>query len=339
MLEREAGMQVGDIVRKCVAFIGFRTPHGFQVEGTGFHFVTAVDETHWEQIVTARHVIDGFREDVPVCRLMNRHDKEPLIIETRKRDWVPHPDKTVDIAVLPTGNSYDLCQAYIREELDTAHVFDPEQSLTQAIIDRWDIGLGDDVFIAGAYTKRPGERRNLPIVRVGNIAAMAEEPIWPASPRKPAYLIEVRSLGGISGSPVFVNLAPMRRRPGGRIEPVDLSHPLFLLGIAIGVHDSHHPPDLAPQEDGAQSPVSDALFNTGITVALPVGLILEATQQSQIHDPRVQAAKMMKEQSGYRPTSAASAKPEPPTTEENPRHKEAFNSLVDAAAKKRPQGG
>lgn len=28
----------------------------------------------------------------------------------------------------------------------------------------------------------------------------------------------------------------------------------------------------------------------------------------------------------------------PPTTEGNPLHKEAFNSLVDAAAKKRPQG-
>ena len=41
---------------------------------------------------------------------------------------------------------------------------------------------------------------------------MPEEPIEFFSPNRPAYLVETRSLGGLSGSPVFLHRYPDRPR-------------------------------------------------------------------------------------------------------------------------------
>jgi hypothetical protein len=66
------------------------------------------------------------------------------------------------------------------------------------------IGLGDEVFVTGIFGHFVGNGRNHPIVRTGNIAMMPTEPIPTTRGMMDAYLIESRSLGGISGSPVFV---------------------------------------------------------------------------------------------------------------------------------------
>jgi hypothetical protein len=48
-----------------------------------------------------------------------------------------------------------------------------------------------------------GDLKNVPIVRVGNLASYPSEQIQTrAFGRMEAYLIEARSIGGLSGSPV-----------------------------------------------------------------------------------------------------------------------------------------
>jgi hypothetical protein len=80
------------------------------------------------------------------------------------------------------------------------------------------IGIGDAVFITGLFSHHPGKARNLRVIRVGNIAAMPDEPVKTQRGEMEAYLIEARSLGGLSGSPVFV-------RPVG---------PEYLVGDFVG---------------------------------------------------------------------------------------------------------
>jgi hypothetical protein len=58
----------------------------------------------------------------------------------------------------------------------------------------------------GLFKSHYGEQRNIPIIRIGNIAALPEEPVQThyCGPTD-AYLVEVRSIAGLSGSPVFKN--------------------------------------------------------------------------------------------------------------------------------------
>lgn len=71
------------------------------------------------------------------------------------------------------------------------------------------IGPGDELFLPGLFSPHKEESRNIPIIRTGTIAAMNEEPVPVELPGKikvlmDAYLAECRSIGGLSGSPVFV---------------------------------------------------------------------------------------------------------------------------------------
>ena len=81
--------------------------------------------------------------------------------------------------------------------------------------------MGDEVIIVGLFTRRAGEEKNLPILRVGNIASMPEERVNTKFGLVEAYLVEVRSIGGLSGSPVFVFLggSQIPAFAGGRSDP------------------------------------------------------------------------------------------------------------------------
>ena len=79
-----------------------------------------------------------------------------------------------------------------------------EAFATQEVITNQWIGLGDDIFVTGLFTARTGNNRNIPIVRTGIISSMPDEPIRDGEFECNAYLAELRSIGGISGSPVFV---------------------------------------------------------------------------------------------------------------------------------------
>jgi hypothetical protein len=68
----------------------------------------------------------------------------------------------------------------------------------------------------GLFSEHQGAERNIPIVRVGNIAAMPEEPVlttsWGAID---AYLIEARSIGGTQRFARFRQSGPDPPRRSG----------------------------------------------------------------------------------------------------------------------------
>jgi hypothetical protein len=65
------------------------------------------------------------------------------------------------------------------------------------------IGIGNEVAFAGLFVNHHGKKRNEPIVRFGNICGIPSEPVSTKAGDIEAYLVESRSVGGLSGSPVL----------------------------------------------------------------------------------------------------------------------------------------
>ena len=55
--EREADMQVDDLIRNCVVFIGNEIGDQFHAEGTGFFGSLTNDDYDFRYVITAAHVI------------------------------------------------------------------------------------------------------------------------------------------------------------------------------------------------------------------------------------------------------------------------------------------
>ena len=78
------------------------------------------------------------------------------------------------------------------------------------------------------------------------------------------YLVEIRSVGGLSGSPVFVVLDPLRRKSA----PGDLGARAYVLGLI------HRHWDRRIREDEYVD-ASEERVNQGVAVVVPAAKILE----------------------------------------------------------------
>ncbi len=89
---------------------------------------------------------------------------------------------------------------------------DPELDVASFAVDSFfdkscnpeNIGVGDEVFFPGLFTAAPGIYKIQPLVRHGNLAMLPVQQIQTNDGFVDLYLIEARSIGGLSGSPVFV---------------------------------------------------------------------------------------------------------------------------------------
>jgi hypothetical protein len=131
----------------------------------------------------------------------------------------------------------------------------------------------------------PGEKQNLPVVRFGSISAMPSEPLWVASPTRPAFLVETRSLGGMSGAPVLFHTDPYYMGPRKPISDESDNkirvYPSLLIGLIRGTYPGNSQSDWTEEIVGA-----DERFNTGISIVLPISQIIETVNQQVLHDSR-----------------------------------------------------
>ena len=106
--------------------------------------------------------------------------------------------------------------------------------MTEKVIKENEIEVGEEVFVTGLFSHHHGQSKNIPIVRVGNISAMPEEKIQTKEHLMDAYLIEARSIGGLSGSPVFVILVCQSAKWAVQTKPkwkYPLSHGTYLWAL------------------------------------------------------------------------------------------------------------
>ena len=282
-------MLVPDEARKCVVFVCYKAHSGFRLAGTAF-FVSVQPAEDFQlyavYLVTAKHVIvDAKQESIDGSVWLRVNDRSggSFMVETPVDDWVGHPDDTsVDASVLAWAPRSDQVEYLCIPDTMTA---------TDEIIDREDIGPGDEIFLTGLFVNHVGRNRNLPIIRIGNIALMPEERIATRHFGSiEAYLVEARSIGGLSGSPVFVHVSGIRK------DTLDLGRDVFYwLGLMHGHWDM--PVDTSsPDAAIADTPEKEAV-NMGIAMVVPATQIVEIIDQPMFKNAREEEMKQLCESS------------------------------------------
>jgi hypothetical protein len=157
--------------------------------------------------------------------------------------------------------------------------------LTPKLMDENAVGIGDEVMIIGLFTARTGRRRNLPTVRMGVIACMPDEPMEDRDTGNEydAYLIEARSIGGLSGSPVFVMLGvdrPTWLDEDRSRDTLTIRWSMCLLGIIRG----HYDRDLVSALDVSKGELEQ--INMGIAEVTPINEVAALIDRKDLRDER-----------------------------------------------------
>jgi len=258
-------MRVPSQIRRSVAFLAVQGSGGLNPRLVGTAFYASVpaeglQDARFGYLVTAKHVAKVFENTGGFAVCVNTRDGKSMFLNTNQRWWYHPTDNSVDVAVTPWSPPDHV-------ECETI----PKQMfITDELIASQSIGTGDEVFIVGLFVHLVGSARNIPIVRIGNIAMMDEEPVHSRGfGFMNAYLVEARSIGGISGSPVFVWSSGV----GG------LLNSFFLLGSIHGHWD------IRPEDKNAFSDrvVDEATtINMGIAIVVPAKKILEVFDHPEL---------------------------------------------------------
>ena len=273
-------MRIPDQLIKCVAFIA-RYPEE-QFGGTGF-IVGVKQEPRMIlcHLVTAKHVAEAIEPGEAIFAV-NGKDGSPFFLRTGDQKWFYHPTEPehVDVAVMPIGsprfNEYDV--SYVQEETFA----------DDSVIAKYGIGLGDETITIGLFTRFVGSTHLIPIVRTGNIAMMPRDKV-PVKQfgEMEAYLAEGRSIGGLSGSPVFcrstVNM-PMQTEDGKRAHLSGLG-PLHFLGLMHGHWDLPLSFSSAEQAEAV---------NMGVSIVVPAKKIRETLYHPELVAMREEHAREVK---------------------------------------------
>jgi len=262
-------MQVGEQYRKCVCFLLYENADEEGVlrrylAGTGFFVALELDAPHATRVylVTAKHVVQGARSKGPMFARINHDDGGYVDLACPYEAWHESDETDVAAAIVDGGIPADW-------------IFIPkERFATDAFLGEHEVGAGDQVFFVGLFSSFPGMTRNQPILRFGRISLMPDEPV---SIRRDvddpdsrfdvdAYLVESRSWGGDSGSPVFIHWPPPA--PGalaGTPPP-----PAHLLGLVHGHYSQEE--DVAFVGDILGS--GKVSMNLGVAIVIPAKKIL-----------------------------------------------------------------
>lgn len=226
----EAAMRVSDEATKCVAFVS-RYAQEFRFGGTAFVVGVPMGEDHvFGHLVTAKHVAEAI-DPGEAAFAFNGRDGHPFYAVSGGQEWFYHPTEpnAVDVAVMPFGTErqaqYDMQYVQLSD------------FATDEVIAEQKLGIGDEIIAIGLFTEFYGKHQLTPIIRTGNIAMMPREriPVEHFEPME-AYLAEGRSIGGLSGSPVFVRPTVNIPIPTaqGIVKVAGLGNRAYLLGLLHG---------------------------------------------------------------------------------------------------------
>jgi len=161
--------------------------------------------------------------------------------------------------------------------------------------------VGDDCFFMGRHIWLDGKQRNTPSVRFGNISMLDAEPVWQKGRGfyQESIVVEARSLGGFSGSPVFTYRDNSFGVATGDGDQSALSAvPIHggwvtLLGIDWG-HMSAREALEAPGMDMPRED-KDMALNSGMMLVVPGWKIREALNRQDLVRMREEAERKIQE--------------------------------------------
>lgn len=247
-------MRIPDAIAKCVSFV---SRVGQEGDYRGTAFVVSIEYAPGRglmHLLTAKHVAIRLGSDVSFA--VNAKDGHPRWLHPEGTPWYYHPnDPSVDVAIMPLA----VKQPALYDLTPIPH----DWLATTGIVAKENIGIGDEIFSVGLFRPFHGEQALLePIIRTGTLAMTPISRVPSAMFGSiEAYLAEGRSIGGHSGSPVFV-------RPTKKITAFDTEGKLtafpalgrpYILGLIHGHMDSPEDFELP----------NTRTVNTGISIIVP----------------------------------------------------------------------
>jgi hypothetical protein len=274
-------VRVPDEVLKCVGFLG-EVEHQDATGSYGEHratgFFVAIpcespDLKHSRIVyfVTAKHVAEGLQHSRISCWVNRTGGGVTTVPDIVGEQWWFHPtDKTADVAVV---------QVCLNPQADIVPIAIETIGLPEKI-KQMVVGIGDEVIVPGLFTEVDSTDSMKPIVRHGNIAMMASS-IQTKYGYAEVYLIEARSIGGISGSPVFTRSTFVEavKMKNGSVQPRFCNaHGETLLGVAHGHWDVRESEINSPKID------QDRKYgvNYGIAIVVPAIKIYETLYREEL---------------------------------------------------------
>ena len=260
-------------VIKATVFVGVEANGRFTPVGSGFFVTVSHQEHSFPFVVTADHVVDLVDGDAIWIRI-NRRDGGSSTIRLEKRTKISHKIRANDIAMFSIDYEESL--------FDTRSLPLNRQRYDADRNNLWIEDVGDEVASVGLYSTHHGEERNLPVVRVGNISLMPGEMVYSHRGYVLAYLIEIRSIAGLSGSPVYVNVPPIKAKDGTILHLKECAG-ARPLGMLTGFHmimsseDQIQVPQHRGEEIGSSENTAENI-NTGFAVVVPWERLLEITE-------------------------------------------------------------
>jgi hypothetical protein len=265
-------------------------------------------------VVTAAHVIEGAGDRCLYLRVNTNDGFDDIAIQ--REEWFIHDHADVAIVrVKWTGEQpYNLYSIYpeqfVRADFGlqmpgtpVAELSGTGQSPNFATPPVIQVGTGDQISIIGLFVQHYGQSKSLPIVRTGTIARM---PLAPVRYRHPggtyseqlAYLVEIHSHGGLSGSPVYVHRraatltqidAPLVSQAGqpslGKIwVPDPEGEVVNFLGLVSGHFDMAQTAETTGDIDGTVT----VAINSGIAVVTPAEAVRELLWREDVLEDRLQ---------------------------------------------------
>lgn len=273
--------------------------------------------------VSCAHVIWGNSgQGSPVVKL-NKKKGDPKILDLRPERWAAH-EAAPDIAVCLLGEidddddivPIDISALITRDGLAGKGVRDEK------------LEIGDEVVMPGRLMGVPDGDRVRPVMRFGNLAQMPDD-IAPISSNVAAaqvsFLVEMRSRTGFSGSPVFgyYQASPLRMELDSKLTMISGFSTPRLIGVEwgqVGFDDAADEADESVSGWRASSMLGVVPAWYLYELLMGDGSLIE--QRKVAEREHAEGAAAQGESSG-----------EPPTTEENPSHREDFSRLLGAAVR------
>ena len=260
----DADMRITESMRGCACFLCVKKSG--ETIGGGTAFLVSLPSSEfpalsWTYLVTAKHNVQKAIHDYGTlyARFNTAQGKADLV--ELNAPWIFSEKHGSDVAVMEFSPDR---KRFLFSTMSTASAVDP------LVMRANNIGIGSDLLVIGLFKEREGVQKNIPILRSGMIAAMPEEPLIDnmTGARYDAYLAEIRSASGLSGSPVFVHVPEV-------VLQKDLRRPhqngyLFLLGLVRG-HFNLQAPGF---------PAADPI-NTGIAIITPMPDVMEVLIQNE----------------------------------------------------------
>lgn len=259
---------------------------GDQVGGTGFVVTqpTGVGNSRIRYVVTNEHIVSGGGHWVRLNHLGGTYVKH---VPPDEWEWAPDGDDfalatlALPDYVVPYAVALDIAAA-TREEAKALNV-----------------GPGDEAYMVGRFMAHGGRATNNPIARFGSVSLMPNptELVRDGRGRDvEAYLVEMRSHVGFSGSPVFI-LIP-RDTPRGNPGPVkdDAQTKYRLIGIDTG-HKIDPLPVMEKTPEGKWEAAKGRRVEhySDVAIVAPIWKVVDLLNREDLAEDRAQMGRHLEE--------------------------------------------